>query len=76
VANGVVYFASYDNLKMYALNASTGAQLWSYSIGGTTSSPAVVYIGSYGQFGGGKSRLARRKTVNSQSHNLKRHLGA
>ena len=40
-----------DN-KVYALNARTGAKLWSYTTGGEVwSSPAVangvVYIGSY-----------------------------
>lgn len=46
VANGVVYFSSGG--KLYALNASTGALLWSAPYGG--SSPAVasglVYVGS------------------------------
>jgi len=36
--------------KIYALNARTGAKLWSYKMGGSESSPAVangvVYIGS------------------------------
>jgi hypothetical protein len=45
VANGVVYIGA-DNL--YALNASTGAKLWSH-LGGAASSPAVangvVYFG-------------------------------
>ena len=51
MANGVVYVAS-DNGNVYALNASTGAKLWSYSIdgGAVCSSPAVsngvVYVGS------------------------------
>ena len=50
VVNGVVYFGSFDN-NVYALNASTGAKLWSYATGGLVScSPAevngVVYIGS------------------------------
>ncbi len=49
VVDGVVYFGSGDNV--YALNASTGAQLWSYATGyWVFSSPAVangvVYIGS------------------------------
>ena len=49
VANGVVYIIS-D--QIYALNARTGAKLWSYAIGSerNTSSPAVangaVYVGS------------------------------
>ena len=50
VANGVVYFGSGDG-NIYALNASTGAKLWSYTTGNPVdSSPAVangvVYIGS------------------------------
>ena len=55
VANGVVYINSRvsedgnDNGTMYALNASTGALLWSYTAG-TGSTPAVangvVYVGS------------------------------
>ncbi len=50
VANGVVYFGSFDN-NVYALNASTGAKLWSYTTGGDIDdSPAVangvVYVGS------------------------------
>ena len=51
VANGVVYVGSEDD-NVYALNASTGAKLWSYTPPATlcTSSPAVangvVYVGS------------------------------
>ena len=50
VANGVVYVGSYDG-NVYALNASTGAELWSYTTGAALdSSPAVangvVYVGS------------------------------
>jgi outer membrane protein assembly factor BamB len=50
VANGVVYVGSEDN-NVYALNAKTGAKLWSYSTGSfVESSPAVangvVYVGS------------------------------
>jgi outer membrane protein assembly factor BamB len=50
VANGVVYVGSL-NQKVYALNARTGANLWSYGTGGQVySSPAVangmVYVGS------------------------------
>jgi eukaryotic-like serine/threonine-protein kinase len=37
--------------NVYALNAATGARLWSYPTGGGGSSPAVangaVYVGSY-----------------------------
>jgi uncharacterized repeat protein (TIGR01451 family) len=51
VANGVVYVGSWTDLNVYALNASTGAKLWSYTAGGgVESSPAlangVVYVGS------------------------------
>jgi uncharacterized repeat protein (TIGR01451 family) len=54
--NGVVYFGSFDdgNVILYALNASTGAELWSFNTGGgdVITSPAVangvVYIGSVG----------------------------
>jgi outer membrane protein assembly factor BamB len=52
VANGVVYVGSSDG-SVYALNASTGAKLWSYLTGlyPIRSSPAVangvVYVGSY-----------------------------
>jgi outer membrane protein assembly factor BamB len=51
VANGVVYVGSQDN-NVYALNAKTGAKLWSFTTGSSvTSSPAVangvVYVGSY-----------------------------
>ena len=50
VANGVVYVGSDDD-NVYALNASTGALLWSYTTGNDVySSPAVangvVYVGS------------------------------
>jgi uncharacterized repeat protein (TIGR01451 family) len=50
VVNGVVYLGSVDQ-NLYALNASTGARLWSYTTGGAVpSSPAVangvVYVGS------------------------------
>ena len=51
VANGVVYVGSGDN-NIYALNASTGTVVWSYTTGGdVASSPAVaddmVFAGSY-----------------------------
>jgi eukaryotic-like serine/threonine-protein kinase len=50
VANGVVYVGS-EGHNVYALNAKTGAMLWSYSTGNyVDSSPAVVngvvYFGS------------------------------
>ena len=51
VANGVVYVGSEDQ-KVYALNARTGAKLWSFNTGNyVDSSPAVangvVYVGSF-----------------------------
>ena len=51
VANGVVYFGSEDS-NLHALNASTGAPLWTYPTGYyIESSPAIangmVYVGSY-----------------------------
>jgi len=51
VVNGVVYFGS-DDGNVYALNANTGATLWSYTTAGAVdSSPAVVngvvYFGSW-----------------------------
>lgn len=50
MANGVAYVGS-DDFNVYALNASTGAKLWSYATGSNvSSSPAVangvVYVGS------------------------------
>jgi serine/threonine-protein kinase len=46
----VLYFGSYDQ-RVYALNAKTGAKLWSYATGNLVeSSPVVVngmvYVGS------------------------------
>src|SRR3981081_861004 len=40
VANGVVYVTSYDGM-LYALDAHSGAMLWSYAIGFSVSSPAI-----------------------------------
>jgi len=61
VANGVVYAASMAGdpsaHTMFALNAATGAQLWSFAAGGSTIAGAsiansTVYWGSgYGHFG-------------------------
>jgi serine/threonine-protein kinase len=53
VVNGVVYVGSGDK-NVYALNARTGAKLWSYATGdGVYTSPAVakevVYVGSLDQ---------------------------
>lgn len=50
VINGIVYVGSNDHY-VYALNAATGAYIWSYKTGGAVdSSPAVangvVYVGS------------------------------
>ena len=52
VVNGVAYFGSADR-NAYALNATTGALLWSFNAGGSVNtSPAVangvVYFGSEG----------------------------
>jgi hypothetical protein len=51
VAKGVVYVGSSDG-KLYALNARTGALLWSYTTAGGVDSTAVsngvVYFGSNG----------------------------
>jgi polyvinyl alcohol dehydrogenase (cytochrome) len=59
-ANGIVFGCSLDALgHMYAFNAATGAQLWSYASGGSCLSGAaivdgVVYWGSgYSNFGFG-----------------------
>ncbi len=51
VANGIVYVSSQDH-KLYALDAITGAILWTYTTGDAIdSSPAVangmVYVGSF-----------------------------
>jgi outer membrane protein assembly factor BamB len=50
VANGVVYVGSNDH-NQYALNASTGAPLWSYATGDVGTSPTVangvVYVSPY-----------------------------
>jgi len=51
IVNGTVYVGS-GGYNVYALNATTGAQLWSYATGNIVwSSPAVangaVYVGSY-----------------------------
>jgi eukaryotic-like serine/threonine-protein kinase len=49
VANGVVYVGCDDN-NVYALDASTGTQLWSFTTGNPVNSTAVadgvVYVGS------------------------------
>ena len=59
-ANGVVYGCSLDTLgHMYALNAATGAQLWSYPSGGSCLSGAAIVEGTvfwgsgYSNFGFG-----------------------
>ena len=51
LANGVVYFGSYDG-KLYALDAQTGSEKWSYATNGNIeSSPAygdgTIYVGSH-----------------------------
>ena len=50
VANGVVYVGSFDN-NVYALNATTGANVWTYTTGGNVDilpavANGVVYVGS------------------------------
>jgi hypothetical protein len=44
VANGVVYIGSSDN-NVYALNARTGAKLWSYAIGSAVRSSLAIVDG-------------------------------
>ena len=50
VANGVVYFESYQGGTLYALNAASGAQLAAITIGPSASGPSVdrgqVYAGT------------------------------
>ena len=50
VANGVVYFQSVFDGNLYALDATTGAQLLALPVGPSTSGPAVsngrVYMGT------------------------------
>jgi polyvinyl alcohol dehydrogenase (cytochrome) len=50
VANGVVYFESYQSGTLYALDASTGASLAAVAIGPSASGPAIdrgqVYAGT------------------------------
>ena len=56
MANGVVYVGSL-NQNVYALNASTGAKLWSYGTGGQG-----VFLACSGQWTG-LCRLARRQSL-------------
>jgi len=69
VADGVVYIGSGDD-KVYALDATSGTKLWTFTTGGAvTSSPAVangaVYVGSNDgkvyafDLAGGAAALAR-----------------
>jgi eukaryotic-like serine/threonine-protein kinase len=55
VENGVVYTGSGKG-NVYAINAKTGAMLWSQNVGGVTSSPAVadgvVYVSAGSSPGG------------------------
>ena len=39
VANGVVYVGSRDDGNVYALKASTGAKMWSYTTGEASTPP-------------------------------------
>ncbi len=43
-SNNIVYFGS-DDMKAYALDASTGAKLWDYTTGGLLHGSAVVAEG-------------------------------
>ena len=45
VVNGVIYFGS-DNGNVYALNVSTGAELWSVGTGSPVRSSPAVPVGS------------------------------
>jgi outer membrane protein assembly factor BamB len=50
VSDGVVYFGSLDD-NIYALDAATGSQIWSFTTGANVLSPAavaegMVYVGS------------------------------
>lgn len=49
VADDMVYVGSYD-YNFYALNATTGTQVWSYTTGGYLGTPSIsngtVYVGS------------------------------
>jgi outer membrane protein assembly factor BamB len=53
IANGFVYFGTKDTNKLYALNATTGVEAWSYTAGDIIlSSPAIgddgkIYFGSF-----------------------------
>ncbi len=50
IENGVVYIGSEDG-KVYALNASTGALIWSFTTDDeVTSSPAVVKWSGFRRF--------------------------
>ncbi len=50
LVNGVVYFGSYDR-KLYALDAQTGSEKWSFTTNAIESSPAfgdgTIYVGSH-----------------------------
>ncbi|UCE24855.1 MAG: PQQ-binding-like beta-propeller repeat protein, partial [Candidatus Zixiibacteriota bacterium] len=45
IASGKVYVASINTHTLYALNARTGQQLWSYTAGGPIDSPPTYYKG-------------------------------
>ena len=51
--NGFVYFGTKDTNKLFSLNATTGIESWSYSVGGIiNSTPAIgddgkIYFGSF-----------------------------
>ena len=57
VANGVVYIGSGDG-NVYALNASTGAKLWSYATGSR-----CAFLARSGEWGGLCRLRDRRQRV-------------
>jgi outer membrane protein assembly factor BamB len=70
VVNGVVYVGS-GNGSVYALNASSGAVLWSFATGAfVASSPAVVngvvYVGALARFGDGGMFYALNASTGAQ----------
>ena len=66
VADGVVYIGD-DFSKLYALDATTGAELWEHCCAGEFSAPAVaggvVYVGAGERDGVRAERQDRRQSV-------------
>jgi len=63
VANGVVYACSLDTLgHMYAFDAATGDELWSFASGGSCNAGAAVVNGTV-YWGSGYSYFAYRGTT-------------